>query len=35
MSTVQASNRLVAPVGDLESIRLLIAGGLKAVDRLI
>jgi len=35
MSTVQASNRLVAPVGDLESIRLLIADDLKAVDRLI
>jgi octaprenyl-diphosphate synthase len=35
MSTVQASNRLVAPVGDLESIRLLIADDLKAVDGLI
>ena len=35
MSTVQASNRLVAPVSDLESIRLLIEGDLKAVDRLI
>jgi octaprenyl-diphosphate synthase len=35
MSTVQASNRLVAPIGDLESIRLPIADDLKAVDRLI
>jgi octaprenyl-diphosphate synthase len=35
MSTAHASNRLAAPVGDLESIRLLIADDLKAVDRLI
>jgi len=35
MSTVQASNRLVAPIGDLESIRLLIGDDLKAVDGLI
>jgi octaprenyl-diphosphate synthase len=35
MSTVQASNRLVAPVSDLESIRLLIADDLRAVDGLI
>ena len=35
MSTVQASNRLVAPISDLESIRLLIADDLKAVDGLI
>ena len=35
MSTVQASNRLVAPIGDLESIRLPIEDDLKAVDSLI
>jgi len=35
MSTAQASNRLVAPIGDLESIRLLLADDLKAVDGLI
>ncbi|MEE9195754.1 MAG: polyprenyl synthetase family protein, partial [Alphaproteobacteria bacterium] len=35
MSTVQASHRLVAPIGDLESIRLPILDDLVAVDRLI
>ena len=35
MSTVQASQRLVAPMGDLESIRLPILDDLAAVDRLI
>ncbi len=35
MSTVHASNRLVAPVSDLESIRLLIADDLRAMDGLI
>jgi octaprenyl-diphosphate synthase len=35
MSTVHASNRLVAPIGDLETIRLPIADDLAAVDRLI
>ncbi len=35
MSSVQASNRLVAPISDLESVRLLVADDLKAVDGLI
>ncbi len=35
MSTVQASQRLVAPIGDLESIRLPILDDLAAVDGLI
>jgi octaprenyl-diphosphate synthase len=35
MSTAHAPNRLAAPLGDLESIRLLIADDLTAVDRLI
>ncbi len=35
MSTAHASHRLVAPVADLDAIRLLIADDLAAVDRLI
>ena len=35
MSTAQASNRLVAPVGDLDAIRRPISDDLKAVDSLI
>jgi octaprenyl-diphosphate synthase len=35
MSTAQASNRLAAPLGDVESIRLPVADDLAAVDRLI
>jgi octaprenyl-diphosphate synthase len=35
MSTVQAQNRLVAPIADLDAVRHLIAGDLEAVDRLI